>query len=160
MSFSLSQVSRKLNNHKVNPISYFSYIKNDSRLSEGVKAALNVYVNYILKYKRNLSFSIDKFKFMVNDLLHHCCDKNYLAISIEDVTNNECDIVYEIKKAIIFGATKSLYYIGDTDILYADSCLFTDNLFHYDTSKLSKPISTKTMTKEDVTDYFKDLVVL
>lgn len=160
MSFSLSQVSRKLNNHNVDPRSYFSYIKNDSRLTEGVKAALNVYVNYILKYKRKLSFSIDTFKDMVNDLLHHCCNKNYLAVSVEDVTNNECDIVYEIKKAIIFGATKSLYFMGGTDILYADSSLFTDNLLDYNISKLTKPISTKTMTKEDVTDYFKDLVVL
>lgn len=50
--------------------------------------------------------------------------------------------------------------MGGTDILYADSSLFTDNLLDYNISKLTKPISTRTMTKEDVTDYFKDLVVL
>ncbi len=113
MSFSLTQIKR--NTHKSNYSNEsirrcFASVKGIPILTKNIVYALNSYINYRLKMRRLSDFDYEQLSIMIKELLENCCGKNFLNITKQDVLNNEKEILYQIKKAIYYGATKHLYF--------------------------------------------------
>ena len=91
---------------------------------------------------------------MIDELLEYVIPKQIKDITYIDVINNENKILYEIKRAIYYGATHYLYYQNN------------DGTMDIDTSKLvgikAEPLRLKDeekLTKEQVVNYYKDLMI-
>lgn len=147
MSFSMTNVKIK-SKTKFNPREYYSYVYNNPLLTDNVRYALKRYMDFRLS-KRCLGLSIQKQKDMINDLLQFCCNKPYLNIKYSDVYNNENEIIYQIKRAIYYGATKKLY----NDNL--DIQDFQVNEF----TKPPKRLTQRITTDQEIKDYFGDIEI-
>lgn len=154
MSFQLSNVKYK--SHKQN-IQYnikecFMGIKHNDLLTENVKYALSKYVDYRFTKRNCKNLNYEQLLEMIKGLLEFVVGKNYTSISIVDVNNNESQILYEIKKAILNGATKTLYY-DMTDKLQ-------ENYEYIITKDIPKLTKNELQDKQSIVDYFKDAVIL
>ena len=112
-------------------------------------------MKYLLKFRRTSRIKVNNLKFMVQELLQNCCDKQYSDITINDIRNNENDILYQIKCAIYYGATQHIYsdYANGIKTLNT-SCMRTDIL----PPKRIK--NTEKLELNEVKDYFKELIVI
>lgn len=145
MSFSMTNIKIK-SKTKFNPREYYSYIYNNPLLTRNVSYALKRYMDYRLS-KRCVGLSMQKQKNMISDLLEFCCNKPYLDIKYSDVYDNENEIIYQIKRAICFGATKKLYN-DELDVQDFDVSQFT---------KPPKRLTQRITTDEEIKDYFGDI---
>ena len=149
MSFSMTNVKIK-SKTKFNPREYYSYVYNNPLLTDNVRYALKRYMDFRLS-KRCLGLNIQKQKDMINDLLQFCCNKPYLNIKYSDVYNNENEIIYQIKRAIYYGATKCLYNAHKEDnTVYTVS----DNIVPVYFTTLSK---SQLSNRHTVEEYFSEL---
>ena len=90
---------------------------------------------------------------MVDDLLCYVLDKDIKDVNYIDIINNENRFLYEIKRAIYYGATQFLYY--------------KDNAYiNIDTTKLKSELDAPKilndqdrLSKEQVINYFKDVMI-
>ena len=87
---------------------------------------------------------------MIEELLDKTCYKQYKEISFLDVDKNENEILYHVKRAIHYGATRSLYYEQAAE--YNMSAL--ENL----KVELNPPKQER-LTTDEVKDYFGDLFI-
>jgi len=157
MSFSLANVKYNNSTQNINSSirSCFALVKQMDILTDNVRYGINKYINYRFTKRNCKYFKADDLQQMIYDLLQYVCGKSYISISIKDVINNEGDILYEIKKAIIYGATKHLYFlpsddnITDLDNFY--SAFKADNLVKLTTRQLQD--------EEQVKFYFEDLII-
>ena len=82
--------------------------------------------------------------------------KPYISISKKDVINNEGDLLYEIKKSIIYGSTSHLYYVqtetkNDLTEFYSS--------FKKNNNSVVKPTQEQLQNKEEIKNYFEDLII-
>lgn len=78
-------------------------------LNQNVSYALRKYLNFIVTNRDMIKFTPEHFESIFKDLLEQCCEKPYKEISRMDVNKNEQEILYQIKKSIITGATNYIY---------------------------------------------------
>ena len=147
MSFSLDSVKYKKVDIGDNIRKCFNVVNGNPILTDGIKCGLCNYVNYRLK-NRYLNISPQKLNDMVADLLEYSCGINYLKLCKQDVINNELQILFEIKKAIKYGATRKLYY---------DTVLDDDSLFNG--IEVEYPKFKTNCSVQDVQNYFSDLII-
>lgn len=150
MSFSLCEINVKSKKQtKVRDIikKYYFQIYNIDILNNNIIYALKQYVNFRVTKRYTGNDSINEFGNMIKELLEYCINKKYNNISKEDVNNNEIQIIYEIKKAIYYGALHSLYYKSNIQVKFFEETI--ENL---------KVNSLK--NEKEVKDYFSDLNIL
>lgn len=151
MSFSLLEVKKKCTTVKDRIIGCHRYINNNSILTPNVKYALNQYVNYRFSKRQNVTFTSKRLQQLVIDLLQYCCDEHIDNITYNHVEANEGSILYEIKRAIYYGATKCLYNAHKEDnTVYTVS----DNIVPVYFTTLSK---SQLSNRHTVEEYFSEL---
>lgn len=152
MSFSLSKVDYKKRSKQMEIKECYGTIMRIPCLTENVKLGVWKYAEFRFSKRCRGQLTSNTIQKMVQELLEKICIKPFIEINITDVSQFENEILYHIKRAIFYGATRSLYYdINDIDL---DSYVFKDKL-QVDVHKPVKDI----LEKEDVLDYFKDLMV-
>lgn len=152
MAFSLDSVKRKARTKQTEVFDCHFYLKDLDILTENTRYALWKYVDYRFRKRHRGTLSSQQLEPLVQELLSYCCNKPYQSISRQDVINNENSIIYEIKRAIYFGATRCLYD-KDNQVLQIDKSKFKDTLDE------PERVSTDfNMTLDAVKDYFKDLI--
>jgi len=144
MAFDLSQIKRKTVTRQDDIKSCHWAVKNMDILTENVKYALWKYAEFRFTKRNRGRLTGNSLTEMIKELLEYCCNKSYNSISLQDVSNNENKILFEIKKAIYYGATRCLYDIN-ADIMKIDL------------EAIQAPIQV--MSKENVIDYFEGLWV-
>ena len=150
MSFSLSQIQRKKSVNTNNIRYCFSVVSKMSILTKNVKYALGKYIDSRCKNRFTKDLTPDIIKEMIIELLEKCCNKNYINIGIKDVAVNENEILYQIKKAIYYGATKHLYFNESSTL----------NISNLRTSVLPPVKPERKLNEDEVQDYFKELIDL
>lgn len=149
MSFSMNEVKRKIPSKQSDIKGCYYYIQNNDILTENVKTGIWKYCNYRFSQRNRGKFNKITVETMTKDLLEKVCKLPYNSIGLVEVTKNEDDILYHIKRAIYFGATRSLYY-EEADYKNIDDI----NNIGY---KIEKP---RHMTcKEDVLAYLEDITI-
>lgn len=151
MSFTLNQINRKKVTSKQDDIKacYF-YIKNNDLFTKNIKYGLWKYVDYRFKSRNRGRFTVNCLKRMVDDLLENICGKNINSISINDLDINENEVLYQIKRAIHYGATRFIYY-EDADLIKLDRSDFKEG------EEINKP--RKKLNDDEVKDYFEGLMI-
>lgn len=149
MSFTMSQVKRKPSSKQQDIKSCYRLIYSDTILTNNIKQGLWQYCNYRFSKRNRGKFDAVILQKMVEDLLSQICHKNYCSISLNDVQRNENEILYHIKRAIVYGATRSIYYEQLDEL----------NLDVLNTTIQISPPTKERMTSEDVIDYFKDIMM-
>lgn len=153
MAFSVSQI--KVKKYKNNDVrQYFSVINSIPIMTDNIKYALNRYINYSVKLRRTSDFYNVTLLNMVQELFEKCCDKTYNELCINDLLRNENEILYQIKKAIYYGATKHIYNIYDEGI--KDIKLLN---LRKDILPPKRISSEQKLNQQQVSDYFKELVI-
>ncbi len=148
MAFSMTKVNYKKTNIKQIASDCFRFIREHVLLTDNIRYALNAYVNYRLKHRYN-HLSVETLNTLIINLLEYSCGKEYIKLCKQDVINNEIQIIFEIKKAIKYGATKCLYY---SNIINLDKFVDGEECVQY-------PKFKQNYTIKDVEDYFSDIVV-
>lgn len=160
MSFSLSQIQRKCNNRKVTNINKikqcYKYVNSLDILTDNVKYGLTKYLDYRFKQRKTNDLQYTLLQDMIKELLENCCQLPYIKIGINQCKLNECEILYQIKKAIYFGATKHIYSIyanmENTQIL--DSMSFRKDILP------PQRIKETNIEIQTVKNYFSDLEII
>lgn len=115
MSFSLSQVQRKCNNRKVTNMNKikqcYKYVNSLDIITDNVKYGLVKYLDYRFKQRKTNDLQYTLLQEMIKELLENSCQMPYIKIGIKQCKLNEVEILYQIKKAIYYGATKHIYSI-------------------------------------------------
>lgn len=148
MAFTMQEVKRKSKTTKdyINQCYYIIY--NNNLLTDNIKYALWKYVSYRFSNRQCNRLSAKTLNKMIEDLLEKVCRLSYSNIKLEDINACENSIIYQIKRAINFGATKNLYYEKSD---YIDpSNIIIDNVV---------PPPNKHLSCDEVKDYFKDLMI-
>lgn len=160
MSFSLSNVKYNKGTQNINSSirSCFTLVKQMDILTNNVKYGINKYINYRFTKRNCKYFKADILQEMIYDLLQYVCGKPYISISLKDVINNEGDILYEIKKAIIYGATKHLYFVPSQEDETNDLTDFYST-FKKQPKDIEKLTEEQLQNEEQVKFYFEDLVI-
>jgi len=147
MAFSMSEVKRKVPSKQADIKACYYYVYNNDILTENVKTGLWKYCNYRFSQRNRGKFNETSIQEMTKELLEKVCRMPYNSIGIKDVMKDELDILYHIKRAIYFGATRTLYY-EDAD--YKD--VTNINNIGY---KIEKP--RHLTCKEEVLQYLEDI---
>ena len=110
MAFNLSDVkfNKSKNSLKDEIRICYGHINNMDILTPNVKKAIRKYLDSNIKYQWATALKWCSLEPMIKDLLEYTCNKEYIHIGIEDVSNNEKQIIYEILKATKSGSIKSL----------------------------------------------------
>lgn len=160
MSFSLANIKCKKPN-KVNNITtnknirtLYAYVNNLDIITDNIKIGLKAYLDFRVNLRNNTYLTVDNLEDMVVELLESCCNKSYLHIGIKDVSIEENEILYQIKKAIYYGATKHIYSPYDT--VQAKEVYFGNNLRK---DILPPKRVTVSFNKKDTLNYFAELKV-
>ena len=85
---------------------------------------------------------------MIDELLEYVCHRPIISIGIYDVNKDECEILYQLKRAMIFGATKTLYYDNSDQKLES-----LKGVIH----KIEKP--RQNITSQELIKYLEDIKV-
>lgn len=146
MAFSFNDVPRIKNLKQSNGVDKrkeiarcYMIIKNQNKLSDNVRKALEKYLTNRLKTLSNINLSSKLLEENIKELLEYCCNKNYDSITVLDVINNELQILQQIRWCIKHGNTKRLVWIEDEHL---DTMRFKD-------SKSMGNVSVSTMLDED-----------
>lgn len=148
MSFSMSQITKKGKSKKEKINELFRVLNNNTLINCNIRNALKAYINYILRNRNNFLISEKTFSNMINELLIKVCKKDLKDITMKDIKINENEIIYQIKRAIYYGATKTLYYDYD-------GFVSLDLVIEPPKSKSGN----RTLSEEEVIDYFKDVMI-
>lgn len=150
MAFTMSQVKRKTPSKQDDIKSCYHLIYSNDLLTDNVKYGIWQYCNYRFTKRNRGRFTAAILQTMIEELLDKTCYKQYKEISFLDVDKNENEILYHVKRAIHYGATRSLYYEQAAE--YNMSAL--DNL------KVDlNPPKQERLTTDEVKDYFGDLFI-
>lgn len=150
MSFSLSQIKRKTSTKQDDIKSCHWLLKDMDILTDNVKIGLWKYADFRFRKRNRGKFNAEVFRPMIYELLEYCCGKPYTSVSLKDVEKFETVILYEIKKAIYYGATRKLYD--------ATSGLYEIDLSKFkDTIEPPKPRNI-VLEKSEVENYFGDVI--
>lgn len=148
MAFSMSEVKRKVPSKQEDIKSCYSVVHGNDILTNNVKHGIWQYCNYRFTKRNRGRFNAKIIQGMIEELLSEICYKQYVSISIHDVEKNENEILYHLKRAIVYGATRSLYYAQASEL----------NLDNLNVKMEIEPPKQERMTSEEVVDYFKDLM--
>lgn len=148
MSFSMSQITKKGKSKKEKINELFRVLNNNTLINCNIRNALKAYINHILRNRNNFLISEKMFSNMINELLIKVCKKDLKDITMKDIKINENEIIYQIKRAIYYGATKTLYYDYD-------GFVSLDLVVEPPKSKSGN----RTLSEEEVIDYFKDVMI-
>lgn len=149
MAFSMSDIKRKVPSKQADIKACYHYIYNNDILTDIVQTGLWKYCNYRFSQRNRGKFNVDTISNMTKELLEKVCRLPYNSIGINIVRQNELDILYHIKRAIYFGATRTLYY-EDADYINTDSIT---NMNY----KIEKP--RHLTCKQEVIDYLEDIMI-
>lgn len=153
MAFSMSDIKRKGITTKDYVIRCRNLLRDNNKLTENVRTALWEYCLYRFKRRQNSKFTEKKLNEMCKDLLQYVIQKNYDGITLQDVSINENRIIYEIYRAVHYGAIHHLYYT-DSDIISKDDIKVMDSLI-----EPQDFVSKDRLEKQDVIDYFKGMII-
>lgn len=148
MSFSMSQITKKGKSKKEKINELFRVLNSNTLINCNIRNALKAYINYILRNRNNFLISEKTFSNMTNELFIKVCKKDLKDITMKDIKINENEIIYQIKRAIYYGATKTLYYDYD-------GFVSLDLVVEPPKSKSGN----RTLSEEEVIDYFKDVMI-
>ena len=140
MSFSMSQITKKGKSKKEKINELFRVLNNNTLINCNIRNALKAYNTFLISEKT--------FSNMINELLIKVCKKDLKDITMKDIKINENEIIYQIKRAIYYGATKTLYYDYD-------GFVSLDLVVEPPKSKSGN----RTLSEEEVIDYFKDVMI-
>lgn len=149
MAFAMNQIKRKSPSKQLDIKSCYREVYGNDILTDNVKLGIWQYCNYRFSKRNRGKFDDKLLKEMIEELLSKICYKKYISISINDVLKNENEILYQIKRAIIYGATRSLYFEQASEL----------NLDVLATKMEIHPPKQERMTTDDVVDYFKDIMI-
>lgn len=147
MSFSLSQIQCKKHNKQDDIKACYGVIKGMNILTENVQFGLWKYADYRFSKRCRGRLTSKTLKTMIIDLLEKVCNKSIESISYEDITIYESELLYQIKRAIIYGATRSIYY-DESDLINLDQILVAN---------VDKPKND--IDKQELIAYFESLMV-
>ena len=153
MSFSMSQVNRKSVSKQDAVKRCYGLIYSNPILTDNVKLGMWKYAEYRFTQRNRGKFDKPQLEELIKELLEYCCGKSYLQISGKDVSINENQILYELKKAIYYGATRCLYDKTNT-IIDTSKITFKENI--QEPVRLSDDVK---LEKQEVVDYFKELMI-
>ena len=148
MSFSMSQITKKGKSKKEKINELFRVLNSNTLINCNIRNALKAYINYILRNRNNFLISEKTFSNMTDELFIKVCKKDLKDITMKDIKINENEIIYQIKRAIYYGATKTLYYDYD-------GFVSLDLVIEPPKSKSGN----RTLSEEEVIDYFKDVMI-
>lgn len=154
MAFSMNQVKRKTVTKQDNIKQCLKDLGSNQILTENIKYAVWQYAEYRFNKRNHSTFTSKRLMEMTNDLLEHIIQKPYSEITWLDVLNNENKIIYEIGRAIFYGAIHNLYYTGN-DTLTKDNINLRKDL---DNEPIRLP-DDKKLEKQEVINYFKGLII-
>lgn len=164
MAFSMTQIKRetsKQTHYSQQEIRRcFATIKGVKILTNNVIYALQQYTTYRLKQRRLAEFNYNQLLFMIQELLEKCCDKCFLTLTKQDVEINEKELLFQIKCAIYYGATKHIYFNHDTGVINTDK--LRQNILPRNRKEVAPPqrIPLNTKVEADyVKAYFKELEI-
>lgn len=152
MSFDMSIIKKKTN-VKQRIIDCKEYIRYNNLLTSNIKMALSKYVDFRFNKMQHISFTSNRLNKLVVDLLQYICDKDYKDITLKDVQYKESSILYEIKRAIYFGATKCLYNQGTDSSALVQSYHSANKIPVYFTRLTSQQLKSRKVVEE----YFDDI---
>ena len=147
MAFSMSEIKRKVPSKQTDIKACYHCIYNNDILTENVKTGIWKYCSYRFSQRNRGKFDENTIQNMTKELLEKVCRMPYNSIGLSIVIQNESDILYHIKRAIYFGATRTLYY-EEAD--YKDQSSI--NNIGY---KIEKP--RHLTCKEEVLQYLEDI---
>lgn len=150
MGFTMSQVKRKAPSKQDDIKSCYHTVYSNDLLTDNIKYAIWQYCNYRFTKRNRGRFSSTVLDSMIQELLNKTCYIEYKDLSFSDVNKNENEILHHIKRAIYFGATRSLYYEQADD--------YNINSLENLTIDLNPPCKER-LTTDEVKDYFKDLFI-
>lgn len=149
----MNQIQRKTSSKQDYIKECHFVVKNLDILTENVKYGLWQYADYRFKKRNRGVFRGETLRLLIIELLEYCCNKPFNSISRKDVNINENQILYEIKKAIYYGATRCLYDASN-NVIHLDKSMFNDN-----TNEPKSISGNRQLDIEEVKDYFKDLMI-
>ena len=158
MSFEMAPIKIQQHSRANNPKECMAFVRFEPRITEGIRFALQKYVEYRLTKRYGTSFTAKRLKILLDDLLNYCCNKPVEDITRQDIIINESVIVFEIKKAIKFGATNHLYYEGSGVIDYNDINFKNQTVFDMKNTLRSTDDAVP-LSHQEVYDFFGDLEV-
>lgn len=149
MAFSMSDIKCKAPSKQTDIKACYHYIYNNDILTENVQTGLWKYCNYRFSQRNRGKFNVDTIREMTKELLEKVCKLPYNSIGLKNVDQNELDILYHIKRAIYFGATRTLYY-EEAD--YIDLTSINNTSY-----KIEKP--RHLTCKQEVINYLEDIMI-
>lgn len=150
MAFTMSHINRKAPSKQDDIKSCYRAVYGNDLLTDNLKYAIWQYCNYRFTKRNRGRFSASIIETMVEELLTKTCYIEYKDLSFSDVTKNENEILHHIKRAIYYGATRSLYYEQADEY----------NMRGFENLKIDlNPPCRERLTTDEVKDYFKDLFI-
>ena len=153
MSFSMNCIKVKHTTVRDKIIACHQYVNNSNILTTNVKYALNKYVDFRFTKRQNKNFTAKRLSELVEDLLQYCCDESIDNITIDYVEANEGSILYELKRAIYYGATKCLY-----NIELQNTCNTISNDLDKTPKYFNKLTNNQLKNKRVVEEYFEEVI--
>lgn len=149
----MSNINRKSVTKQTHIKDCLYFLRSNEKLTENTKTALWEYANYRFNKRNHSNFSSKRLQEMTEELLEYILHKDYKDITQEDILINENRIIYEVGRAIYYGAIHHLYYEG-TGIISSDDIKVRESL--------SEPVripDNEKLERQDVIDYFKGLMI-
>lgn len=149
----MSNINRKSVTKQTHIKDCLYFLRSNKKLTENTKTALWEYANYRFNKRNHSNFSSKRLQEMTEELLEYILHKDYKDITQEDILINENRIIYEVGRAIYYGAIHHLYYEG-TGIISSDDIKVRESL--------SEPVripDDEKLERQDVIDYFKGLMI-
>lgn len=149
----MSNINRKSVTKQTHIKDCLYFLRSNEKLTENTKTALWEYANYRFNKRNHSNFSSKRLQEMTEELLEYILHKDYKDITQEDILINENRIIYEVGRAIYYGAIHHLYYEG-TGIISSDDIKVRESL--------SEPVripDDEKLERQDVIDYFKGLMI-
>lgn len=145
----MSDIKRKAVSKKDEIKECYFFIQSLENITPNIKLAMWKYCSFRFGQRTCGRFTSKSAEKLLNELLVIVTSK-----TLKDVVINECkvyenELLYQIKRAIYFGATKTLYY---------DSTQQLDLSYFKDSLDVPKRIQKDSLNKDEVEDYFKGLV--
>lgn len=101
MAFSMKQLKYNKNSKGIlNPKIIFGWLSSLSNISESTRLSIHIYLANRLHLGNTIPLSLEDYKYMIKDLLKHCCAKEFVYITPQDTDNNIVEITFQLKWAL------------------------------------------------------------
>lgn len=157
MAFSMDQlkIEKKQKIKKVYSPEVFAWVNGLEQLSNNTKIVLNKYFDVRFKTFGPYQFNIEQYKYMIKDLLKHCCGKEFIDITPQDTDNNITEIAFQLKWAIERNRKDKRTLYNKT--LYRKQYKASEIAYQQNLAKPPERLDNGKLTEEGIANYFKDV---